>query len=164
MGRGTRSRLWWGVVSSAAGRRSRWPTIRDYMNPGLRGWSWDQWRKSLVATGPSVRQCPCRPQRSGHGPDVLVHAEEVLRIVLGLHLPETRIVGAIGGADRVLRLVVAEVIHIAARGHEGLHLRVAVARPGHTAAAECRLHPFREHQEIVAFGALRERRVADRNP
>src|SRR5262245_59647771 len=69
--------------------------------------------------------------RSGCRPNVLVHPKEVLGIVLGLDLPETRIVGAIGGADCVLRLIVAEVVHIAGGGHEGLHLRVAVARPGH---------------------------------
>src|SRR5215510_13607492 len=111
------------------------------------------WRFSITP----LRRLAPRSQ----GQNVLVHPEEVFWIVFGLDLLEPTVVATIGGGDRIVRLIVAEVIHIATGADERLHLRVAVARPGHTATSECRLCPFREHQEVVALGAVRERRVTD---
>src|SRR5216683_4171839 len=101
---------------------------------------------------------------SAQRPNVLVHAEEVFRIVLRLELLEPPVVGPIGGGDRLARLIVGQVIHIAAGGHEGLHPGIRFPRPGNASIVMGLLHPFAEYEEVVALRAVREGRVADPDP
>src|SRR6266542_4291339 len=65
---------------------------------------------------------------------VLVYAEEVRRIVLLLHLRQTRIVGAERRLDRVGVLFAQEVQEVGTAGM-GLHRLRHGPRPGHVLAA-----------------------------
>jgi hypothetical protein len=55
-----------------------------------------------------------RRSPSGQGPDVLVHAEEVFRIVLLFDPLQPPVVGAIRGGDSISCLVVVKIVHIPA--------------------------------------------------
>src|SRR5262249_21530270 len=86
--------------------------------------------------------------------------EEVFRIVLGLDPLQALVVGSIRGGNGIARLVLTQVIYIPASGEEWLHPLVCFARPGDAGARVCRLHPLREHEEVVTLPAMRKRGVA----
>src|SRR5262249_4103556 len=81
---------------------------------------------------------------SDQRPDVLVHAEEVLRIVLRPQLAKTPVVRPISGCHRIARLIVAEVIHVSAGGGKGFHLLISLTRPGDAAIGHRPVHPLRQ--------------------
>src|SRR6267143_4590353 len=90
---------------------------------------------------------------SGQRPNILVHAEEVLRIVLRLELLEAPVVGSICGGDRIARLVVIQVVHVPAGGDEGLHLRIGLSRPGDARVGIGRIRPLGENEEVIPVRA-----------
>src|SRR5882724_6238892 len=89
-------------------------------------------------------------RRSRKGADVLVHVEEVARIILGLVFLESPVVGLVRCGHRIPRLVVVQVIDITAGGHEGLHRRIGVPSPGDAPISVGPVHPFRQHGTVVA--------------
>ena len=101
---------------------------------------------------------------SGQRADVLVHAKEVLGVVLGFDLLEPPVVGPVCCGDWVTSLVVIQVVDVSTGGEEGLHLLVGFARPGDAEARVRRLPPLSEYEEIVAFAPVRECRLADTYP
>src|SRR5713101_9353095 len=120
---------------------------------------------------PSSRETPSsgthfcqRESISVQRPDVLFHAEKVLRIILRLQLLEAPVVGSVCGGDRVVRLIVTQVVHVPAGGEERLHLRIGLPRPGYARVGNGRLRPLGEHEEAVSVCAVREGRVADTDP
>src|SRR5881392_3955568 len=101
------------------------------------------------------------PSGLAQRPDILVHAEEVLWIVFVLDLLEPSKVGPIGCGNRVARLIVAQVIHVPARGDERLHRSVGLARPGNAPVGIFRVDPFADEEEVVTGGAMWEGRLAN---
>ena len=59
-------------------------------------------------------------------------------------------VRSIGGGDGIAGFVVSEVVHVAAGAHERLHRGVGIPSPGDAGVVVFRLHPFREHDQVVA--------------
>jgi hypothetical protein len=95
--------------------------------------------------------------------NVLVHVEEIVRIVFRLEFLESAVVWAIRGSDRLARLVVPEIIYVSPRCEEPLHLAVRLFRPGDALVVGRGLHPLRKSEEIVTLGAGRERGVGRRD-
>src|SRR5205809_4896130 len=108
---------------------------------------------------PSPARCDSRQWAN-----VLVHVEEVARVVLLLELLQPAVVGPVGGGGRVARLIVAEVIHIPSGGDEGLHRRICFPSPRDAPIGVCRRHPFGEHDKVVTGRAVREGRVTNPYP
>src|SRR5215470_13930911 len=118
-----------------------------------------QWRTSRNSSKPGRHEPSRRDSRQRA--NVLVQMEEIARIVVRFDFLEPSVVWPVGGGDWIARLIVAQVVHIAARGEEGFHLRIRFPRPCDAPIGIFRLHPFRDHDKVVTFRAVREGRVAD---
>ena len=92
------------------------------------------------------------------GPDVLVHVEQIFGIILGLDIPESRMVRSEGGGHLVLPFIVAEVIDITARCHEGCQRLIGFARPRNAFFGVRGRHPLSQYRQIVALGSMWKRR------
>src|SRR5262249_741751 len=124
-------------TASISGLRRRTASIRRSTSRGV----------VLVVNAPSMGLLPLRA--SGlrtEWLDVLVHAEEVLRIVLRLDLLQTSVVRPIGRWDGVASLVVVEIVDVSARPHEGLQTGIGIACPGDAVCVPSAIHPLRQHQ------------------
>src|SRR3712207_9276761 len=64
-------------------------------------------------------------------------------------LPQPPVVRAVGG-DRVLALVVGEVVHVASGRHVGPQRGEGVPRPSGAGPGVGRVRPLREHEQVVA--------------
>src|SRR4051812_15102915 len=95
---------------------------------------------------------------SGQWADVLIGTEEIVGIILGFDLLKAAVVGAVSGSDWLTDFVVTQVIHIAGVGEKRLHRRICCARPGYAALILILVQPLTENEEIVARGAMGERR------
>src|SRR5262245_23208378 len=117
-----------------------------------------------TTTDASADAAPCAGPYTRRGsalhsdqwPNVLVHTEEVFRIVLGLELLQSSVVRSIRGRNRIAGLIITQIIDVPPRGDEGLHLRVCFAGPGDARLRKAGVHPFAEHEEVVALSAVRE--------
>src|SRR3981189_848523 len=92
---------------------------------------------------------PCHPLRTWR--DVLVHTEEVLGIVGSLDLLQSTIVRSIGRYYRFVLCIIIKVVDVSAGSHEWLQGSVGIARPFNTCFVLCGVHPFRQHQQVVAW-------------
>jgi hypothetical protein len=117
-----------------------------------------------IAFQASTTTSPWRDSTQDKGANVLIHVEEIARVVLRLDLLEPPVVGSVCGGDGIAGLIVAQVIHIAAGGDEGLHLPIRFPRPRDAPIGICRLHPFGEYDKVVTIRAVRESPVADLHP
>ena len=84
--------------------------------------------------------------------------------VLLLGLLKPLVVRPVRGSGRVARLVVAQIVHIAAGGEEALHLTVEYSRAQvvHRPLIAGSV-PLTDDEEVVAHNPVRERRVAGRH-
>ncbi len=89
----------------------------------------------------------------------MVRPEHVLRVVAPLQLGEPVVVRSVCTTDRVLALVVGEVVEPPAAGEELLHGSKGVPRPRDIRVVRGRVVPDRRKQEVVALGAVRDRRL-----
>src|SRR3954453_7994149 len=103
---------------------------------------------SIVSSGAKVVR-PIRTYGSLRG-DVVVGVEHVAGVVAALDLAQAVVVGAVGGADRVLRLVVAQVVQPAAAVELGLQGGERLARPADVGVGRRGVRPHGREQEIPA--------------
>src|SRR5215216_2009936 len=89
--------------------------------------------------------------------DVVVEVEDVVRVVPPLYLAEPLVVRAIGCADGILSLIVAEVVEPAAGAEVGLHRRERLAAPRDVRLGVGRVRPDGGDKEVPAFVAVRDR-------
>src|SRR5215213_7036325 len=106
---------------------------------------------------------PPRGRASGGGAarvDVVVQVEDVLGVVLALDLDEPVVVRSVRIADRVARVVVAEVVEPAAPGEVGAEAVEGLPRPRHVRLGVGRIDPHARQEEVVPLLAMRDGRVA----
>src|SRR5688572_8679009 len=108
------------------------------------------------ATEVVVRASTDRHHPSTLRRDVVVEVEDVVRVVPPLDLFEPVVIRAVGGADGVLCLVVAEVIEPAARPEVRSHRRERLAAPGDVRPGVDQVGPHRRYEEVPAFVAVRD--------
>src|SRR5688572_32768456 len=88
--------------------------------------------------------------------------EEVVRIVSALDILETPVIGSIRRRGWVARLVIAEIVGIAARTEEPAYRGIGFARPLRASIRDRRVHPLGQNDEVVTLEAMRKGGVADR--
>src|SRR5215813_11249789 len=93
--------------------------------------------------------------------NVLVQAKEVAWVVFRLELLEPVVVWPIGSGHRVARLIVAQIVHIAARCEAGFHRCIYLACPGNAPIGQRPLYPLGQYEEVVAFRPVWKSRVTD---
>src|SRR5688572_33494715 len=99
---------------------------------------------------------PAIPVAVPHGRrDVLIHPEQVRRVVLLLERSQPLIVGAISGPDPTLALV-TEIVHIGALLQKWLHGAVAGASPRDVVVRRRRVTPCPQHEATVLCASMAE--------
>ena len=99
----------------------------------------------------SAARAPAPPQL---GIDVVVVVEDVLRVDAALDLEQPLVVRPVGGAHRVVALVVAEVVDPARLAEVRAERAVRLARPGDVLVRRGRVRPDRREDEVPALGAM----------
>ena len=107
-------------------------------------------------------ECSERRKRSGLWSDVLVHPEQVVRIVLGLDLREPFVVGPIGAGAHAIGFVLRHEVHVHAAGAVARGVVEQPSCPGDAALVLGRISPARVHVQGPVDVTVRVRRGIDR--
>src|SRR5688572_15967513 len=99
---------------------------------------------------------PAIPVAVPHGRrDVLIHPEQVRRVVFLLECSQPLVVGPISGPDPALALV-TEIVHIGALLQKWLHGAVAGASPRDVVVRRRRVTPCSQHEATMLCASMAE--------
>src|SRR5215211_3977400 len=101
--------------------------------------------------------------RTLRGDDVVCRAKDVVWVVPPLDLRETRVVRAERGRDRIVGVVVVQVVDVAPRAEMRLQASVRLAGPGDVDLGLLRVRPDRRDEEVEARVPVRYRGRVDGN-